>query len=67
MAPALLPYGLSVSMWFCPVRTEDFDKANTLFEATYHHPIQTGHVDTHSLPNIQWQMTGNSGAQSWFY
>jgi prepilin-type processing-associated H-X9-DG protein len=178
MAPALLPYGLSVTMWFCPVRTADFAQANTLFAQTYHHPIQSGqdltnylaltyapgagfailnhlfwvpratdgnvfpvpgtttmyndlystyntmvggwpakttdrqaalqplisdlcrangyatntssidpntghpfnekmnsvnigyadgHVSTHSLPNIQWQMTGNNSGQSWFY
>ena len=26
-----------------------------------------GHVDTHATRIIQWQMTGNDGAQSWFY
>jgi prepilin-type N-terminal cleavage/methylation domain-containing protein/prepilin-type processing-associated H-X9-DG protein len=178
MAPGLVPYGLTIPMWFCPVRPNDFAAANTKFQATYKHAIETvqdltnylnltyqtgagfailnhlywvpritdgnifpvpgttteysdkysayntqvggwpskstdgvasfqpivsdlcrgntgstnvstidpttghpfngvmkgvnigyadGHVQTHALPQIQWQMTGNSGAQSWFY
>jgi prepilin-type N-terminal cleavage/methylation domain-containing protein/prepilin-type processing-associated H-X9-DG protein len=178
MGPGLVPYGLSVSMWFCPVRPNDLAAANAAFQAVTGHSIQTsadltnylnmtynanagfcilnhlfwvprssdggtfpvpgttteyndafslyntqvggwpakssdataafqplisdlcrgdtgstntstidpatghpynqkmngvnigyadGHVSTHSLPAIQWQMTGNNSAQSWFY
>jgi len=28
MVPKLAPYGLTVPMWFCPVRPEEFDAAN---------------------------------------
>jgi prepilin-type N-terminal cleavage/methylation domain-containing protein len=49
MAPSLIQYGLSVSMWFCPVRTAEFQQANTLFEATYHHPIESSEDLTNYL------------------
>ncbi len=26
-----------------------------------------GHVETHPVVRIQWQMTGNNGQESWFY
>ena len=29
MVPGLGPYGLTVPMWFCPVRPSEFDAANT--------------------------------------
>lgn len=29
MVPKLAPYGLTVPMWFCPVRPEEFDAANS--------------------------------------
>lgn len=29
MVPGLAPYGLTVPMWFCPVRPEEFNAANT--------------------------------------
>jgi prepilin-type N-terminal cleavage/methylation domain-containing protein/prepilin-type processing-associated H-X9-DG protein len=29
MITGMQPYGLTVPMWFCPVRTEDFDNANS--------------------------------------
>jgi prepilin-type N-terminal cleavage/methylation domain-containing protein/prepilin-type processing-associated H-X9-DG protein len=177
MVPGLTPYGLTVPMWFCPVRPQEMDEANAWFQTTHHRQIGTtadldlyleskyngtyallnhlywvprlngdgdtfpspaaagsyhetfspnnilmggwaaktsdppasrqplisdyclangndtnvadivntsghpfnhrlnsvnvgyadGHVDTHSVRLIQWQMTGNDGAQSWFY
>lgn len=177
MVPGLQPYGLTVPMWFCPVRPNEFAEANTWFYSNYHryigslsdlnlyldsryngsyaiinhlfwvprhngdgdlfpmpgvtsqyndtyssnntalggwpakssdpqvsrqpiitdycfatgsttnvqnlvttsgHPFQghvnnvnvgygDGHVDTHSTPQMQWQMTGNSSAESYFY
>ncbi len=33
MVPKLGPYGLSVPMWFCPVRPEEFDEANKWSQA----------------------------------
>jgi len=34
MAPGLLPYGLTVPMWYCPVRPGDFEDARKWFRAT---------------------------------
>jgi prepilin-type N-terminal cleavage/methylation domain-containing protein/prepilin-type processing-associated H-X9-DG protein len=39
MLPALVPYGLSVPMWFCPVRPDDLTQANNLLVAAVGHPI----------------------------
>ena len=39
--PGLAPYGLTVPMWFCPVRPNDFTVANTSFQKTWGHPLIT--------------------------
>jgi len=41
MIPALAPYGLTVPMWFCPVRPNDFQAAATAFQTTYGRPLIT--------------------------
>ncbi|MFO1478287.1 MAG: prepilin-type N-terminal cleavage/methylation domain-containing protein [Verrucomicrobiota bacterium] len=35
MVPGLAPFGLTVPMWFCPVRPAEFDEANTWFLKKY--------------------------------
>jgi prepilin-type N-terminal cleavage/methylation domain-containing protein len=39
--PALAPYGLTVPLWWCPVRIIEFTTANTTYNATYGHDIAT--------------------------
>jgi prepilin-type N-terminal cleavage/methylation domain-containing protein/prepilin-type processing-associated H-X9-DG protein len=39
MVPALAPFGLTVPMWFCPVRPAEFDTVNNLLITTLGHPI----------------------------
>jgi prepilin-type N-terminal cleavage/methylation domain-containing protein/prepilin-type processing-associated H-X9-DG protein len=41
MVPGLAKYGLSVPMWFCPVRPAEFNKADNLYYGTYHRHIVT--------------------------
>jgi prepilin-type N-terminal cleavage/methylation domain-containing protein/prepilin-type processing-associated H-X9-DG protein len=41
MIPKLTPYGLTVPMWFCPVRYWQFDAANKWSIANLHHSIET--------------------------
>ena len=41
MIPQLAPVGLSVPMWFCPVRPEDYDTVNALFVKLVGHDIVT--------------------------
>lgn len=38
---AIWPYGMFVSMWYCPVRPADFDGDNALCVQTYHHDMTT--------------------------
>jgi prepilin-type N-terminal cleavage/methylation domain-containing protein len=37
--PALVPYGLTVPMWFCPVRSSEYTAANAAYVAKYGHDI----------------------------
>jgi prepilin-type N-terminal cleavage/methylation domain-containing protein/prepilin-type processing-associated H-X9-DG protein len=39
--PALAPYGLTVPLWWCPVRANEFDTANNTYTLQYGHPIST--------------------------
>ena len=39
MLPQLVPYGLTVSMWFCPVRPDEFDQMNDLLVSKVGRPI----------------------------
>ena len=39
--PALAPYGLTVPLWWCPVRANEFSMANATYNATYGHDIAT--------------------------
>jgi len=39
MPAGLQPYGLTVPMWFCPVRPEEFTAANNYCLTTYHHAL----------------------------
>jgi prepilin-type N-terminal cleavage/methylation domain-containing protein/prepilin-type processing-associated H-X9-DG protein len=39
MVPALASYGLTVPMWFCPVRPSEFDTVNKLLITTVNRPI----------------------------
>lgn len=41
MVPCLAAYGLTVPMWFCPVRPGEFDDANEQFKKYYNRPITT--------------------------
>ena len=41
MVPALATYGLSVPMWFCPVRRSEFDTVNQLLITSVGHPIHS--------------------------
>jgi prepilin-type N-terminal cleavage/methylation domain-containing protein len=41
MPGALQPYGLTVPMWFCPVRPKEFQDANTYFKQNYGRPISS--------------------------
>jgi prepilin-type N-terminal cleavage/methylation domain-containing protein/prepilin-type processing-associated H-X9-DG protein len=40
MCTNLIPYGLTVPLWFCPVRPTEMDTANTWSQTKYGHPIQ---------------------------
>ncbi len=40
MVPGLTPYGLTVPMWFCPVRPGEFDVANRWFVQRFHREIR---------------------------
>ncbi len=39
MVPGIAPYGLTVPMWFCPVRPTEFDAANTWAVANLSHSL----------------------------
>ena len=39
MCNALIPYGLTVPMWFCPVRPNEMEGANAWAMAQFKHPI----------------------------
>jgi prepilin-type processing-associated H-X9-DG protein len=41
MVPGLTPYGLTVPMWFCPVRPDDFNGANQWFLSHYNRYIES--------------------------
>jgi len=41
MVPGLAAFGLTVPMWFCPVRPGDFDNVNQLLITDLGHPITT--------------------------
>jgi prepilin-type N-terminal cleavage/methylation domain-containing protein/prepilin-type processing-associated H-X9-DG protein len=40
MVPQLAPYGLTVAMWFCPVRSAELDAANSWSQQNLGHPIR---------------------------
>jgi prepilin-type N-terminal cleavage/methylation domain-containing protein/prepilin-type processing-associated H-X9-DG protein len=51
MIPALLPYGLTVPMWFCPVRPQDLQNADQVLG----HPVETvADLETY-LDNSQYK------------
>jgi len=39
MVPGLTPYGLTVPMWFCPVRPEEYATVNTWCQTMLHHAL----------------------------
>jgi prepilin-type N-terminal cleavage/methylation domain-containing protein/prepilin-type processing-associated H-X9-DG protein len=39
MIPGLAPYGLTVPMWFCPVRPEEYAQVNDWCVRMLHHPV----------------------------
>jgi prepilin-type N-terminal cleavage/methylation domain-containing protein len=41
MPSGLQPYGLTVPMWFCPVRAKEYNDANTYSQQNYGHGIGT--------------------------
>ena len=41
MVPALVPYGLTVPMWFCPVRPNEVKEANDWFQSVFHRDISS--------------------------
>ncbi|MCS7337586.1 MAG: type II secretion system GspH family protein [Verrucomicrobiae bacterium] len=41
MVPCLANYGLTMPMWFCPVRPNEFDEANEQFKKVYNRPINS--------------------------
>ena len=54
IVPALAPYGLSVPMWFCPVRPNDFANANKTFTMQYNRPLSTIQDLELYLPNSDY-------------
>ncbi len=41
MVPGMQPYGLTALMWFCPVRSQEFDAANTWSQQNWGHQISS--------------------------
>ena len=39
MVPGLTPYGLTVPMWFCPARADEFDTVNKWCQTMLHHAL----------------------------
>jgi len=39
MVPGLAPYGLTIPMWFCPVRADEYARADVQFYGFYHRHI----------------------------
>jgi prepilin-type N-terminal cleavage/methylation domain-containing protein/prepilin-type processing-associated H-X9-DG protein len=39
MVPGIAPYGLTVPMWFCPVRPQELDAANSWASTNLFHPL----------------------------
>jgi prepilin-type N-terminal cleavage/methylation domain-containing protein/prepilin-type processing-associated H-X9-DG protein len=55
MVPGLAPYGLTMPMWFCPVRPDEFEDANNQFNVLYHRRIL-------NLTDLnRWMQLRNSG------
>jgi prepilin-type N-terminal cleavage/methylation domain-containing protein/prepilin-type processing-associated H-X9-DG protein len=55
MISGLGPYGMTVPMWYCPVRPAEFDKDNTWCVQNLHHPET-------SLTDLQSAVTSAFGA-----
>ena len=56
MITGLQPYGMTVPMWFCPVRPADYDSANAKCKTA------TGH-DIHNLDDLKLSVGWTPGAQ----
>jgi hypothetical protein len=41
MVPALAKYGLTAPMWFCPIRTREYQEANDWFRRTHNREIRS--------------------------
>jgi len=48
------PYGLTIPMWFCPVRSLEFDNINREYERLYHRPITTLQDLTTAMGYPRW-------------
>ena len=58
MVPGLAPYGLTIPMWFCPVRPQEFAQADTLFFNFYHRHI-ANLTDLNRALQIRAGLTGS--------
>jgi prepilin-type N-terminal cleavage/methylation domain-containing protein/prepilin-type processing-associated H-X9-DG protein len=60
MVPGLGPYGLTISMWFCPVRPAELDAANTWFIQNQGHAMR-------NLSDLNTYMTSTYGTFARLY
>ena len=58
MVPGLAPYGLTIPMWFCPVRANEYNTADTQFYHFYHRHI-ANLTDLNREMQIRAGLTGN--------
>lgn len=65
MIPALTPYGLTIPIWFCPVRPDEYQAVSTAFQNKYNRPLTTTADLELALENVSYtsevQMT-----QAWW-
>jgi prepilin-type N-terminal cleavage/methylation domain-containing protein len=56
MVPGLAPYGLTIPMWFCPVRANEYNDADAQFNHFYHR-----HIGNLTDLNRELQIRGGLG------
>jgi len=72
---ALVPYGLTVPMWFCPVRSTEYTAANASYTAKYGHDIGgLNDLETYfnaiyngeTILNHDWWVSRKNGTSSFY-
>jgi len=53
----IAPYGMTIPMYFCPVRTLDYQAGQSQFQSMYHRPMMT--ID--DLNTWVWKIRSNNG------